>query len=53
MGGKAFFLDQDIFAGAPTNGNESDKAKEKAVPHSVAFEEDKKYVAQHLLSNNQ
>ena len=53
MVGKAFLLDQDSFAGAPTNSNKSDEAKEKAVPHSVTFEEDKEYVAQHLLSNNQ
>ena len=53
MDGKAILLDQDSFAGAPTNGNESDEAKEKAVPHSVAFEEDKEYVDQDLSSNNQ
>ena len=53
MDGEAILLDQDSFAGAPTNRNESDEAKEKAVPHSVAFEEDKEYVDQHLSSNNQ
>ena len=52
MDDKAFLLDLDSLAGAPTNGKESNEAQEKTVPHSVAFEEDNEYVEQHLTSNN-
>ena len=41
-------LSESMMVNEPTNSNESNKAKEKAIGHSVAFDKDKDDVEQHL-----